>query len=123
MEATVVVLIAHGSRHPAAAAEHDALCRRVADRSGQDVRPAYLELSEPSIPEAIDVAVADGARRVRLVPYFLHPGNHVRRDLPEIAAAARDRHPGVAVVLEPHVGDDPGLVDLLARRLTGPTPG
>lgn len=122
METTVVVLIAHGSRHPAAATEHDALCRLVAERSGLDVRPAYLELSEPSIPEAIDAAVAGGARRVRLMPYFLHPGHHVRRDLPEIAAAARARHPGVAVVLEPHVGDDPGLVDLLVRRLSDPRP-
>jgi sirohydrochlorin cobaltochelatase len=116
------VLIAHGSRNERTALDHAELCVRVADRSGAEVRPAFLELSEPSIPDAVDAAVAGGATRVRLVPFFLHVGNHVQRDLPAIAAAARERHPGVDVVLEPHVGSDPALVDLVAARVTGDAP-
>jgi sirohydrochlorin cobaltochelatase len=117
---TAVVLIAHGSRNPATATAHRELCEQVAARAGTAVAPAYLELSQPSIPDAIDAAVAGGAHTVRLVPFFLHVGNHVLRDLPDIVAAARDRHPDVTVVLEEHVGADPALVDLVARRLRGP---
>jgi sirohydrochlorin cobaltochelatase len=117
---TAVVLIAHGSRNPATADAHRELCEQVAARAGTAVDPAYLELSRPSIPDAIDAAVAGGARRVRLVPFFLHVGNHVLRDLPDIVAAARDRHPDVTVVLEEHVGADPAVGDLVARRLGGP---
>ena len=112
-----VILIAHGSRNPAAQADHQLLCDRVAARSGTTVAAAYLELAEPSIPDAIDAAVADGATRVRLVPLFLHTGNHVARDIPELVDAARLRHPEVELDLETHVGADPRLVDLVADRI------
>lgn len=121
-EREVVLLIAHGSRNPAAAPDHVALCRAVGERSGREVRPAFLELAEPSIPDAVDAAVADGATRVRLVPFFLHVGNHVLRDLPAIAADAEQRHPGATVVLERHTGVDPRLVDLVADQVLSPRP-
>ena len=108
------ILIAHGSRRTEAATEHGALCEAVSAAAGTEVRPAYLELAEPLIPEAIDAAVANGATAVRLLPYFLHPGNHVREDLPRIVESARLAHPGVTVELRPHVGGDPRLVELLA---------
>lgn len=112
-----MVLIAHGSRNPDAAAGHASLVARVRRRSAISVVPAFLELNEPSIPRAIDDAVAAGATTVRLLPYFLHVGNHVASDLPELAAEARRRHAGVEVVLEEHIGADPALVDLVARRI------
>lgn len=115
--APAVILIAHGSRNPAAQADHQLLCDRVAARAGTTVSPAYLELAEPSIPDAIDGAVGAGATRVRLVPLFLHTGNHVARDIPEIVTAARRRHPDVDIELETHVGADPRLVDLVADRI------
>jgi sirohydrochlorin ferrochelatase len=113
------VLIAHGSRNPRTAEDHAALCRRIADTAGIPVEPAFLELSEPSIPDAVDAAIAAGATSVRLVPFFLHVGNHVLRDLPELADTAQRRHPDASVVLEEHVGADPALIDLLVARVRG----
>ena len=115
--AAAVIVIAHGSRNPAAQADHQALCDRVAARSGTPVAAAYLELAAPSIPDAIDAAVAAGATRVRLVPLFLHTGNHVTRDIPEIVDVARVRHPEVDIELDAHVGSDPRLIDLVADRI------
>jgi len=112
----VVLLIAHGSRNPAAAEDHERLCRAVAERSGAAVLPAYLELSEPTIADAVDAAVASGVTSIRLLPLFLHTGNHVARDLPAIAEEARTRHPGVPIELATHVGADPALVELVAKR-------
>ncbi len=79
--------------------------------------PAYLELAEPSIPTAIDAAVAGGATQIRLVPHFLGPGNHVAVDIPEIVAAAGERHPGVEMEVSEYLGADPALVDLLVARV------
>jgi len=120
---TVTVLVAHGSRNPDAATAHEALCgavaRAAALASGREtvVVPAYLEIAEPSIPDTIDRLIDGGATRVRLLPHFLGPGNHVQRDLPAIVAEAGERHPGVAIELAEHLGADPGLVDLLAARV------
>jgi len=119
----VVLLVAHGSRNPRAAPEHEELCARVARQASElagepvEVRPAYLEITEPSVPAAIDEAVAGGAATVVVVPHFLGSGNHVLEDLPALVAGARSRHPGVDVQLREHLGADPGLVDLLARRV------
>ena len=121
-ERTIVLLLAHGSRAERTTSDHEALCEAVADASGTEVRPAYLEISEPSIPDAVDLAVADGATSVRLLPFFLHLGNHVAADLPRIVAEATDRHPEVSIVLEEHLGADPGLVALLADRIGSPHP-
>ena len=119
--ATVVVLVAHGSRAETANDAHRTLCERVASAAGVPVVPAFLELAEPSIPEGIDRAVALGATGVRVVPYFLHPGRHLREDLPRIVAEASDRHGATASIeLTTHVGDDPRMVQLLVDLAQGP---
>ena len=119
---TVVLLVAHGSRNPRAAEEHEQLCvavsAAVADASDPiPVRPAYLASTRPSTPEAIDAASADGATEVRLLPHFLSSGNHVLVDLPAVVATARERHPGVRIELRQHLGADPALVELLAAKV------
>ena len=119
---TVVLLVAHGSRNPRAAEEHEQLCLAVTDAVADTadpvpVLPAYLELTSPSIPDAIDDAVAGGATEVRLLPHFLGSGNHVLVDLPAAVAAARERHPDVRIELRQHLGADPALVDLLASKV------
>lgn len=121
--ADVTVLVAHGSRNPASADAHRQLCAAVAAACSTaagvavEVVPAYLELSEPSIPDAIDTAVREGATTVRVLPHFLGPGNHVQVDIPEIVAAAIERHPELDIELAEHLGADPALVDLLAARV------
>lgn len=114
---TVIVLAAHGSRAADANDAHVALAHALANRVDDDVRPAFLELAEPSIPEAIDAAVADGATTVIVLPYFLHPGRHLRADIPEIVAEAADRHPGRSIVIAAAFGDDHAVIDLLVDQV------
>jgi sirohydrochlorin ferrochelatase len=115
---TAWLVVAHGSRNPALVDAHREVCDAVAQKVGSraSVRPAYLELTEPSIPDAVDAAVADGAHRVVLIPYFLHVGNHTLRDLPALLDEARARHPHVELVLAEHLGFDERLVDVAIDR-------
>ena len=112
------IVIAHGSRATDLVDAHQQVCDAVQARVGDEVSvaAAYLELTEPSIPDAIRQAVAVGATAIVLVPYFLHIGNHTRRDLPEILAAARAEHPGVDLVMADHLGLDSRLVELVVDR-------
>jgi sirohydrochlorin ferrochelatase len=94
---------------------------RVAARLGRVFRGAvveacFLEAAAPDIPAGIDRCVARGARRVVLVPYFLHPGGHVRGDLPRAIRAARRRHAGLRVAGAAHLGYDERLVAVAAAR-------
>ena len=116
--AEVTVLVAHGSRSAVANETHLDLCRDLSDRLGRPVRPAFLELAEPSIEDAVDEAAAGGAEQVTVLPYFLLPGNHTGRDIPAAVDAARLRHPTLAVSLARYLGAEPAIVDLVADVIT-----
>jgi sirohydrochlorin ferrochelatase len=121
----VWIVVAHGSRAPGTIADHEQVCSELAARAGDavsDVLPGFLEISEPSIPAAIDAAVDGGAGSVVLLPYFLHAGNHTRRDIPAIIDEARQRHPDVELVLAGHLGPHDALVDVLLDRARAARP-
>jgi sirohydrochlorin ferrochelatase len=50
-----------------------------------------MELSAPSVADAVLACVERGAGRIVVAPYFLAPGKHWRVDLPELTAAAAAR--------------------------------
>ena len=66
--------------------------------AGVAVSTAYNEFCAPSVADAIDAAVAAGARRVTLVTTMFTPGGaHSEREIPRDVEAARARHPGVTI--------------------------
>ena len=113
----VVVVAAHGSRAPAANDAHQGVVNALAAVVDLPVTPAYLELAEPSIPDAIDTAIASGAATVLVLPYFLHPGRHLTDDLPQIIREASGRHPASAVELLASFGSEPGLLEILVAQV------
>ncbi|VTU27205.1 sirohydrochlorin chelatase [Variovorax sp. RA8] len=111
-----IVLLAHGSRDVRWRAPVEAVARRVADLDpAVQVRCAYLELSQPDLQTAMAELVAGGAGSVRVVPLFLGMGKHLREDLPRLLEELRALHPQVPVELARAVGEEPEILDLLAR--------
>ncbi len=114
-----VILVGHGSKAPG----FDKTMRQVVAKLKQQknyasVCCAYLEINLPSIPEAIEVAVQNGAKEVRVLPYFLLTGRHVIHDIPKIVHEAKVRHAREAkVILCPYLGFDPKLVKLVQERI------
>ncbi len=116
-----VILFAHGSRDPLWRRPMEAVAARVAARSpGTPVRCAYLELTEPDLPSTAAELAGLGLASVRIVPMFLGAGRHVREDLPALVQDLRQRHPQVAWDLQPPVGEDDRLLDLLSDLATHP---
>jgi sirohydrochlorin ferrochelatase len=113
---TAIVMCAHGSRAEGTAEAQQRLCDALEAELGLPVLAGFLEITPPDIPTAIDAAVAGGARRVLLLPYFLHAGNHTTRDLPAIIAGAGERHPDVEVSMTDLLGPDPRLLAICVDR-------
>ncbi|MGP2438686.1 sirohydrochlorin chelatase [Streptomyces sp. JW3] len=106
-----LVVVAHGSRDPRALRTVRALLDQVrALRPGLAVHLGHIELNEPLLS---DTLAALGDREAVLVPLLLSRGYHVKRDIPETAAA----FPVRARVARP-LGPHPLLVDALHARLT-----
>ena len=109
-----VVLVGHGSRSADANATLATLAAGMARDLGEPVHPAYLEMARPDIPETLRAVIAAGAKRILVVPFFLTPGMHVRRDIVEIVAAVRVEHE-VAIEIAPFLGAHPAIGSLLTE--------
>jgi sirohydrochlorin ferrochelatase len=114
---TAIVIFAHGSSIESA---NDSV-RRVADtvrrEAGFDlVETAFLEQGRPDLGGAIEAAVAQGARRVVVVPYFLTLGLHLQRDLPNIVSSLAGLHKGVEIRVALPLDGHPALGDILKQR-------
>lgn len=114
------VLASHGSSAPDA---NDAV-RGIAASLGvllqAPVRAAFLERGVPAIFDALVEAAAEEPGLVVLVPFFLVPGLHVRRDLTEIVASARAKT-GARIELGEYLGAHESVPALLAQIATRAT--
>ncbi len=111
-----IVLFAHGSRDPLWRLPVESVAARLrAQHPEVPVRCAYLELTTPDLPSATAELVAAGADRVTVVPMFLGTGRHAREDLPALVDGLRAAYPSVAFSLQPAVGEDARVIDLLAK--------
>ncbi|MFT3800578.1 MAG: CbiX/SirB N-terminal domain-containing protein [Burkholderiaceae bacterium] len=106
-----VIFFCHGSRDARWREPFDAIARAFADRYPRTpVRLAFLELMSPDLGAAIDELAGAGVRAIRVLPLFLAPGTHTRRDLPALIDAARARWPGL------RIDDGPTLTEVAAIR-------
>jgi sirohydrochlorin ferrochelatase len=110
-----VVLIGHGSSDKNA---HDAFVY-----AANAIRPYYryvefcfLELDRPNIEEGIGRAVARNPKVILIVPYFLHKGAHIKRDVIKYLDAALDRHNFKNAFMGKHLGVDEKMVDIVIER-------
>lgn len=111
-----IVLFAHGSRDPLWRAPIEAVEAHIrAHHPGVAVRCAYLELTTPDLPQAVEDLVDQGATAVTIVPMFLGTGKHAREDLPMLVAELRARHPRVQVHVQAAIGEDPRMAALMAH--------
>ncbi|MEX0884966.1 MAG: CbiX/SirB N-terminal domain-containing protein [Phycisphaeraceae bacterium] len=115
---TGIVIVDHGSRR---AASNRMLEDFVEMFRGQGryviVEPAHMELAEPSIAVAFARCVERGANRVVVAPYFLAPGRHWHKDIPELTAAAAAAHPGVGYLVTAPIGLHEAMCEIIGTRI------
>ena len=111
-----IVLFGHGSRNAAWAEPFHAI--RNAIERGQpetEVELGFLELMEPSLPEAIGRLTARGVSRIAIVPIFISAGSHVREDLPRLIAEALMLNPQIEVTVAASLGEAPEMLQAMAQ--------
>jgi sirohydrochlorin ferrochelatase len=117
---TALLLIGHGSKMAEANQELLDLAKKIPlTKNLSMVQTAYLEIAQPDIPAGIAQCVKNGATRIVALPYFLSPGTHVRKHIPELIEAARKQHPQVSFAHTPPLGSSPRMVDLVLGVVEG----
>lgn len=115
MPGTGLILLGHGSRDPRWAEPLERLRARLAVRAPDlGLELAFLEFMQPDLATAARRLAEDACTAITILPVFLGQGGHVREDLPRLAAAVQQAHPGVAVRLARSVGESPAVLDAMA---------
>ena len=125
----IVLLAAHGARDPGHEGnqEVDAFAAAWGVRHPDlPIQVCWIEHAPVLLDEGLDRAVATLADRgngsaaggrVLVLPLILNAAGHVKGDIPQAVAAARERHPGVEFLCGWHLGTTDQLLRALRFRL------
>lgn len=75
----------------------------------------FLEGGSPTISEALQTHIENGAEIIRMIPLFLVPGNHMTRDIPKIVQEMKDKNADVKIILEDFLGNRREFKELLLK--------
>lgn len=113
-----IILLGHGSRKPDAGKDMERTAMGLQKKYGHAlVKVCNVSLAKPYFPETLAACAAQGADEVLVIPYFLHLGVHLDKDIPELLAAEAMKFPQIKVVMGSHLGFDEALVDLVEKRV------
>ena len=111
-----IILFGHGSRDALWHLPIQAVAERIRITSpSTTVTCAYLELTEPSLSDAAASLINVGVSDITILPMFLGVGRHAREDLPALIADLKQNHPNTVFQIQPAVGENPAVLDLLAE--------
>ena len=110
-----ILLFGHGARNPDWAKPFTRIREAILLREPKAlVEPGFLELLRPSFDETVDSLARQGATEIVVVPVFMAAGSHIKKDLPQMAANAMDRHPGLNIGLAAPVGEAAAVLAAMA---------
>lgn len=116
---TTVLLVGHGSREASGNAEIEAFAEQWRRRRPHwRIEVCFIEFAEVMLEEGLARA-ARHARHVIVVPLILNAAGHVKMEIPEHIAEAREHFPGVRFDYAPHLTACDPILEILKRRLKG----
>ncbi len=113
-----LIIIAHGSRKESSNSEVQTLAKKVSQLTKEKyaiTRAAFLEFADPTLDQAIEKCIEDGAASIVVLPYFLASGNHVTQDIPSLVKEAQNCYPDVPISLKSHLGSNESIASLMAE--------
>ncbi|MBM4348514.1 MAG: cobalamin biosynthesis protein CbiX [Deltaproteobacteria bacterium] len=113
-----IILLGHGSRVPDAGNDMEEVANRLKEKFGHPwVEICFVSRLGPHFPEVFEKCANQGAKKVLVIPYFLHEGLHLLLDIPEMMQQEAKKFPYVKLILGKSLGFDEGVVDLIERRI------
>ena len=113
-----VIIVDHGSKREIANKRLVDIVKRLKEDSKYEIcEPAHMELAEPSIKDAYDRCVEQGAEYIVCHPYFLSKGKHYEVDIPALLEDAAKHYPSVKYILTDPLGYQEGIIGLMQKTI------
>jgi len=124
-----VLLVGHGSRLPYGEKVIKELARLYNMEVKYPVAVGFMNISKPTIPEAIKKLSQKGVEKIIVTPVFLAHGVHTKHDIPHILGIRKEHEhsqghqhdekaefDGEIIYTEP-IGADPRIVEIIKDRV------
>ena len=113
-----ILLVGHGSRESNGNKEIETFAEKwKAMNPDWRIEVCFIEFADVLLDEGFDNAAKD-ATRVFVIPLILNAAGHVKMEIPEHLAKARQRHSAVEFIYGKHLGVSMELLKVIKRSLT-----
>jgi sirohydrochlorin ferrochelatase len=111
-----IILLAHGSRDPAANAEVRLLAAKLGgSQSAQPVVESFLDLAEPRFEATLKTIVDRGAEQIVVIPLLVTAGRHLS-DVRARLELLQQTHPQLEIALSPQLAAGDDFAELVRAR-------
>ncbi len=115
-----VLILAHGSRVQATKDTINEVVGMVRQKvTDLPIEIAYMEFCEENIEHGVKKLAEQGVTELKVVPYFLFEGIHIREDIPNEIGEILKKYPHVKLEMGRTLGVDERLADILVDRIRG----
>jgi precorrin-8X/cobalt-precorrin-8 methylmutase len=128
MPQTGVIILAHGSRGERGIVEVPESLKRIADgvkpllSPGVEIIGAALQFNHPTLEEAVESLASQGVEQIVIMPYFLFPGRHITKDIPQLVEKLKGIYPGVQFIMANPLGLEEYFIGHVAKRIEEAAP-
>jgi sirohydrochlorin ferrochelatase len=113
-----ILVIAHGSRAKETEDTLDVILSLVKSKIPEIViESAFMEFSDRTVEKGVAALAAKGVTEIKVVPYFLFMGMHLKQDIPEMVEKCAAEYPGMKILMGKPLGNDPRLAEILLDRI------
>ena len=113
-----ILLVGHGSRDSNGNKEIDKFAKKwKAMNPDWRIEVCFIEFADVLLDQGFDNAAKD-ATRVFVIPLILNAAGHVKMEIPEHLAKARQRHTAVEFIYGKHLGVSMEMLAVIKRSLT-----
>ena len=114
-----IILLAHGSRSNSAINEAACIAKSLQFKFKDEIvfAHAFLEIASPDIFERITELLSNNANinHIKIFPYFLSDGKHVKQDIPNILEALKRQYKKIQFSVTPHLGEFTDLPTIIYK--------
>jgi len=114
-----LIIVAHGSRNTHANDNFVKLIEKIMPKLAAHysiIEIGFLEFASPSLIDAVNAMPTDSSDlTVTVFPYFLHSGNHVVKDIPNLLKSTHLKKAKIKIL--PALGEHDNMMDLVLQIL------
>ncbi|MDR2345286.1 MAG: hypothetical protein LBE18_04400 [Planctomycetaceae bacterium] len=113
-----ILVVAHGSRIKETEEILISLLNMVKPKIPEFcIEYAFMEFSDKTLEKGIAALVEKNVSEIKVVPYFLFSGIHLKEDIPNMINQCLLHYPDVKVIMGKSLGIDQRLADILTDRI------